>query len=292
MPYHVIIDLKSNTMFPEVKLDLTKEQLEERVLALYRARRPIVIGGKTIPLDDIARIRITWTDVMSDQLRAAVQADQRAGKLGFVSVEWEIANRGKDVTDDQIIGPAGGQNVATRIQDPWVVFVVHGRNAKARQALFTFLRSIRLDPVEWSEWVKATGKGTPYVGEILDTAFSKAQAVLVLMTPDDEARLREPFRDPGDPEHETKLTPQARSNVLFEAGMAMGRFPDRTVLVEIGNLRPFSDIVGRHVVRLDNSPQKRQELAKRLETAGCPVNLDGTDWYTAGNFDLGFLNCA
>lgn len=71
---------------------------------------------------------------------------------------------------------------------------------------------------------------------------------------------------------------------LFEAGMAMGRFPERTILVELGNLRPFSDIGGRHVIRPDNTTQKRQELAQRLETAGCGINLKGTDWHTAGDF--------
>ena len=66
--------------------------------------------------------------------------------------------------------------------------------------------------------------------------------------------------------------------------MAMGRCAERTILVELGKLRPFSDIGGRHVIRLDNTPAKRQELARRLEAAGCPVNLSGADWYTTGDF--------
>lgn len=41
------------------------------------------------------------------------------------------------------------------------VFVVHGRNNAAREALFTFLRAIGLQPLEWSEIVKATGKQGP-----------------------------------------------------------------------------------------------------------------------------------
>src|SRR4029078_1296077 len=86
------------------------------------------------------------------------------------------------------------------------VFIVHGRNNAARDALFTFLRSIGLHPLEWSEIVRATGKGSPYIGEVLEKGFSIAQAVVVLMTPDDEARLREPFRGPSEPPHETDLT--------------------------------------------------------------------------------------
>ena len=170
--------------------------------------------------------------------------------------------------------------------DPKAVFVVHGRNETARKSMFEFLRALRLNPLEWSEIVLATGKPAPYIGEVLDRGFAMAKAVVVLWTPDDEARLREEYRSPGDPPYEAQLMGQARPNVLFEAGMAMGLYPDRTVLVELGNLRPFTDVLGRHVIKLNNSFAPRQDLANRLKNAGCAVNLGGTDWHSAGTFDL------
>jgi len=124
------------------------------------------------------------------------------------------------------------------------VFVVHGRNTKLRDSLFDFLRSIGLKPIEWNQAIAATNKGTPSVEEILDAAFSHAQAVVVLLSGDDEARLEKQFLVDNDEYYEKQLTPQARPNVLFEAGMAMGRNPDRTVLIQIGQLRPWSDIGG------------------------------------------------
>ena len=151
--------------------------------------------------------------------------------------------------------------------------------------MFEFIRALDLHPLEFSESVTDTGQPTPYVGEILDVAFSRARAIVVLFTPDDEVRLKEHLRAENDPAQETQLTGQARPNVLFEAGMAMARSQDRTILVELGNLRPFSDIGGRHTIRVNNSPQLRQQLAQRLQTAGCPTNLTGTDWHTAGDFD-------
>ncbi len=167
--------------------------------------------------------------------------------------------------------------------DRRAVFVIHGRNEAARDAIFDFLRSLGLLPIEWSQAVLATGRPSPYVGDILNAAFRRAQAVLVLMTPDDEAQLRTPYRRPGDPQHETELTPQARPNVLFEAGMAMAWDENRTVLVELGRCRPFSDIGGRHVLRLDNSTERRQDLAQRLATAGLEVDTTGTDWHSRGS---------
>jgi len=163
------------------------------------------------------------------------------------------------------------------------VFVIHGRDERLRKGMFDFLRSLDLAPLEWSEAVALTQKAAPYVGEILDAAFSHAQAVVVILSPDDEARLRTQLHGADEPSHERNLTPQARPNVLFEAGMAMARHPERTVLAELGKLRPFSDVGGRHTIRMDNSTQKRQDLAQRLQQAGCPVNLKGIDWQSAGD---------
>jgi predicted nucleotide-binding protein len=163
------------------------------------------------------------------------------------------------------------------------VFVVHGRNLRLRDGMFTFLRSVGLEPIEWAEAVMMTGKASPYIGEILETAFSKAQAIVVLLSGDDEARLRDELRGASEAAYETDLTPQARPNVLFEAGMAMAYSPDRTVLVEFGQLRPFSDVAGRHSVKMDGSSKKRQELAQRLQQAGCSVKMSGTDWHSEGD---------
>ena len=126
-----------------------------------------------------------------------------------------------------------------------------------------------------------TNSASPYIGDVLDAAFRRAQAVVVLQTPDDVAHLHESLSYPGDPE--TKPQMQPRPNVLYEAGMAMGRSPERTVIVELGQVKVFSDIHGRHAVRLDNSVAKRQDLATRLSNAGCAVNLVGTDWHEAGD---------
>jgi hypothetical protein len=134
-----------------------------------------------------------------------------------------------------------------------------------------------------------TGETAPFIGDILDAAFQQAQAVVVLLNGDDEARLRLEYYSDKMPEYEKNLTPQARPNVIFEAGLALGRFPRRTIIVEIGDLRPFSDIAGRHTIRLSNSTKSRQDLAQRLSIAGCAIDLSGTDWHQSGNFEATHL---
>src|SRR5207249_689051 len=97
--------------------------------------------------------------------------------------------------------------------DPRNVFVIHGRDKRLRDGMFAFLRSLGLNPMEWAHAVELTGKGAPYVGEVLDAAFANAQAVVVLFTPDDLAKLRPGLHGDTEPHHEVVLTPQARPNV-------------------------------------------------------------------------------
>lgn len=177
------------------------------------------------------------------------------------------------------------RNREDQAMDSTRVFVVHGRNLQARDSMFQFLRAVGLKPIEWSQATTMAGKGSPFVGEILEAAYSNAQAVVVLITGDDEAKLRNEFLLDADPVHERVLSAQARPNVLFEAGMAFGVHPERTVLVEVGQTRPFSDIAGRYIVRLNNSTERRQELAQRLQDAGCTVDLSGIDWHRVGDFE-------
>jgi predicted nucleotide-binding protein len=164
------------------------------------------------------------------------------------------------------------------------VWVVYGRNDQLRRELFRFLRALGLSPVEFSSAIRDTKKASPYVGEIIDNAFKSVQAVVVLLTGDDEVRLRSDLRKKHEPAYEKNLTPQPRPNVLFEAGLAFGHHPNNTVVVQIGRVRPFSDIAGRHVIHLDNSAEKRRDLAVRLSTAGCAVDTSGDDWLSEGDF--------
>jgi len=169
------------------------------------------------------------------------------------------------------------------------VFVVHGRNKKARIAMFDFLRSLGLNPIEWSQAIKSTGKATPYMGEVLDKAFEVAQAIIVLITGDDIAKMKDQYLEPDDPEYERIYTPQARPNVIFEAGLAFGRQSDRSVIVvlEKEKTRPFSDISGKHLVKLSNKVESRLDMISRLKTAGCEIDdIEAKkDWMKTGDFE-------
>ncbi len=46
--------------------------------------------------------------------------------------------------------------------DPRNVFVIHGRDLLARDAMVDFLRALNLNPIEWSQATRMTGSATIY----------------------------------------------------------------------------------------------------------------------------------
>lgn len=279
----------------DFEIDLSEDQARE-VARRYAAGATFLVNGRKLARTDIQRLRISATEKPAAIVRAEIEAEPRRTEALRVQRSWQlnVVDRGRDVTrgflEDVGLADLAKAEEPISVADKKTVFVVHGRNEKARRAMFSFLRALKLHPLEWSEAVKATGAPNPYVGDVLAAALARAQAILVLLTPDDHACLREHLRRANDPRYETELTPQSRPNVLFEAGMAMGRDENRTVLVELGELRPFSDIGGRHVVRLDDSVARRQDVVDRLQLAGCAVDpTSGRDWHTEGEFEAAIV---
>lgn len=176
--------------------------------------------------------------------------------------------------------PAGSPQSAAAPANPELVFVIHGR--QLQEEFHAFLRALGLRPLEWADARRRTGKTNPYTWEIVDGALSEAGAIVALLTPDDEARLAKHLWAEHENALEKERLLQPRQNVLFEAGVAYGRAPERTVLIRVGSHRPMSDLAGHHILQLDDSPQSRQSVADALRAAGCPVDLSGTDWFRAG----------
>lgn len=281
MVYHVAI--RWATTPSTFVFNLDEETLQRRFIEPWEQGNAIVAKGR---------------QYNAGYWRLEIIAGEAASDRGDPITTWiNLSSQSDDVTDDFVTVPFGSERAAPTqpsasppapppqtAVNPRNVMVVHGRDLGLRDSMFALLRALDLAPLEWSQLVSLTGEGTPYVGRVLERAFEVAQAAVVLFSPDDEARLSERLWRDGEAAEETEYRGQARPNVFFEAGLAFGLFPSKTLLVEVGSLRPASDLAGRHVVRLDDSPERRQELAQRLEDAGCPIDRSGTDWLRSGSF--------
>jgi CheY-like chemotaxis protein/predicted nucleotide-binding protein len=166
------------------------------------------------------------------------------------------------------------------------VFIVYGRNSDAHSAMVLFLRALKLDPLDFDE-VRADLGGAPFIGTIVSRGMQEAQAVIVLLTPDERASLCPNFVIAGDHGQDLDRL-QPRPNVLLEAGMALGINERRTILVTIGNVSLPSDLHGRYAVALDNSVISRDKLKSALQGTGCEVgklNPGYGDPGMAGDFE-------
>lgn len=169
-------------------------------------------------------------------------------------------------------------------KDPNDIFLVQGRDARATEGLKAVLRASGLRPIEWEEARAWTGQPMPYTLQVLEAAFERVGAVVVLFTPDDRVQLREELISAGDPPHERSSGFQARPNVLVEAGMALALHRNRTVIVEVGTgMRPTTDLDGLNVVRFSGDPAGRAKLIGRLKDCGCEPR--GDEYLTVSGFE-------
>jgi predicted nucleotide-binding protein len=152
--------------------------------------------------------------------------------------------------------------------------------------MFDFLKAVGLHPMDWTDALRSAKRPSVHISDIVTSAMAEAQAILVLFTGDDRGQLRKRFRRKSDTIFESKPMPQPRLNVVFEAGMAFGRSPQRTILVQLGHkMRPFSDISGVHIIQFTGKREHREELREQLRLAGCAISRRTRRWLTAGDFD-------
>jgi predicted nucleotide-binding protein len=119
------------------------------------------------------------------------------------------------------------------------VFVVHGHDVESLNQLELTLRRIGADPVILAQQPVV---GAATIVEQLETQLPTADAVVCLLTPDDEGRRRGVAG---------KLVARARENVLIEAGYAVLSRRARSLLIALGDVSIPSDFDG--ILRVQDS---------------------------------------
>ena len=141
------------------------------------------------------------------------------------------------------------------------VFIIHGRDNEAKEAVARFLERLDIEPVILHE--------QPNQGRTIIEKFEEhAQAAfaVVLLTPDDAGALEN---------EKDKLRPRARQNVIFEFGYFIGRLGRKRVCaLTKGDLEMPSDYDGVLYVPLDAAGAWRMRLVKELKAAGLNVDAN------------------
>lgn len=258
---------------------------DTRGLLAHAREKKLISDGET---DAVQKRLVALVDRgllgATDPLASIDQPVPAAVRAGMMS-ELRTTAEGRQWAEGQDESArATSQPTPQSTDDPRKVAVMHGRDEPARAAVFAFLRKLDLNPLEWEDLVNLTGDTAPYNGEAVRAAYDVAQAVVVILTPDDVGFLHPNLRRTHEREDDREPTGQARLNVVLEAGLALQSHPKRTILLEMGHTREISDLAGRNAVRLDGTTEKLNSLANRLEQAGCPVRRSGNDWLDTGAF--------
>ncbi|WP_273691168.1 nucleotide-binding protein [Ketogulonicigenium vulgare] len=151
-------------------------------------------------------------------------------------------------------------NVQVRLIAPMSnkVFIVHGHDAEAREAVARFLVTIGFEPIILHE---QANKGRTIIEKV--EANAEVGFAVVLLTPDDVGRSK----SAGD------LEPRARQNVLLELGYFMAKLGrDKVCALRRGEVSIPSDFAGVVWEVMDDNGGWRQKLARELIASGHAID--------------------
>ncbi|MFH1683492.1 MAG: nucleotide-binding protein [Candidatus Margulisiibacteriota bacterium] len=273
--YHVRITQKSNKSHDEVKIDLSKGGLFAQFVEPYEKGIPIIINGKTIVPEDLERIRITETEKDSSFLLSIIERERQRSSVvvfGGPSDEWEVAHKGKDITDELIKGPPGYKKIEKTIEAKKSmksdkIFVVHGHDQLLKNDIEIFIQNIGLEPIVLH---RQPDEGFTIIEKL--EKHTDVGYAFVLLTPDD---IGFPVSELQKDEKERKIEYRARQNVIFEFGYLIGKLGrNRVCCIYKENTNLPTDISGLLYKKVISSiDDVGYSLIKELKAAGYEIKL-------------------
>jgi predicted nucleotide-binding protein len=155
--------------------------------------------------------------------------------------------------------PATQEAAAPATSSSRKVFVVHGHDEGAREAMARFLERIELEAIILHE---QADQGFTII-EKFDTYAKQVGFAVVLLTPDDL----------GGPALADAPVARARQNVIFELGYFVGKLGrGRACLLRKGAVEIPSDLYGVIYTDMDAANGWKLKLVKELKAAEVPFN--------------------
>lgn len=242
------------------------------------------IGGR-LELDAAQNKYYRWLDYNHELLKRLFTteefADQHSRSVGFMSLgptslQEDISEFRRDIeryinrlqsTSDRLdlipvrsSSPPAPQPTPPRGSDNNSVFIVHGHDEGAREAVARFLEQLGLKAVVLHEQANVGQTVIEKLEKHADVGFA-----VVLLTPDDE----------GQKKGAEELLGRARQNVILELGYFIGKLGRRHVCaLHRGGVEIPSDYLGVLFHQLDDAGGWRLHLAKELKESGFKIDLN------------------
>jgi predicted nucleotide-binding protein len=141
------------------------------------------------------------------------------------------------------------------------IFIVHGHDESAKQAVARFIEKLGLKAIILHEQPNA---GRTIIEKFED--YANVGFAVVLMTPDDVGATKD---------KKDQLLPRARQNVVFELGFFVGKLGrNRVCALHKEEVEIPSDYTGVLYVAMDEDGGWQLKLAKEIKAAGISVDLN------------------
>jgi predicted nucleotide-binding protein len=192
-----------------------------------------------VPLEEIADKFVKEVEVHVTELRGILERLELIPEPAEISAEGEEAGieRGSDI------------------------FIVHGHDESAKQAVARFIEKLGLKAIILHEQPNA---GRTIIEKFED--YANVGFAVVLMTPDDVGATKD---------KKDQLLPRARQNVVFELGFFVGKLGrNRVCALHKEEVEIPSDYTGVLYVAMDEDGGWQLKLAKEIKAAGIPVDLN------------------
>lgn len=270
MPYyHVYIERNDprKQCFELDKTDLS--ELKEDVILPYLKGDGFYFDGYDLNVTKVDRIIIIKSGISYKEY--ARQKEQRSdfpamyrdiltNNECFENITGEVLKECKSLIEEATPKPEAP--IVTKPKAPMdksKVFIVHGHDGEAKEAVARFVEKIGLEAIILSEQASSGKTIIEKIEEYTDVGFG-----IVLYTPCDLGASQE---------KKDELKPRARQNVVFEHGYLIGKIGRENVCALVkGDIETPTDISGVVYIPMDEGGGWKLDVADEIEACGYEVD--------------------
>lgn len=275
MPYyHVLIETNepSKKYYELDKTDLS--EIKEEIMIPYLKEEEFRFDGYSLNKSKIDRILIKESDCSSEEYATQEQEKLSPNIIMVISPRDIVESRRytRDITkriemecksflqEATTKSEALTHNKPQTPMDKSKVFIVHGHDDAAKEAVARFVEKIGLEAIILHEQASSGKTIIEKIEEYTNVGFG-----IVLYTPCDLGASQKE-KDP--------LKPRARQNVVFEHGYLIGKIGRENVCALVkGDIETPTDISGVVYIKMEGEKEWKYKVADEMKESGYNVDL-------------------
>ena len=261
--YHVFIE--SSLPIPSLGLDRTDlSEIKEEIVIPYLKGERFEFNGHFLDKTKIKDILIKESECSSIEFAKATSSSAiRRTPFDIIKspkYSKNITRRILNECESQLPeattkSEAPTPNNPKAPMDKTKVFIVHGHDGEAKQAVARFIEKIGLEAIILHEQASSGKTIIEKIEEYTNVGFG-----IVLYTPCDLGASQE---------KKDELKARARQNVVFEHGYLMGKIGRENVCALVkGDIEKPTDISGVVYIPMDESEAWKYQVAKEMKACG------------------------